>query len=51
MAFLRYQNLIAIMSQIETEAPPAYSPYRGDDTAGQAGGVSDISNLTDSIGE
>ncbi|KFZ02336.1 hypothetical protein V501_09605 [Pseudogymnoascus sp. VKM F-4519 (FW-2642)] len=37
------------MSQIETEAPPAYSPYRGDDTAGQAGGVSDISNLTDSI--
>ncbi|OBT73580.1 hypothetical protein VF21_07641 [Pseudogymnoascus sp. 05NY08] len=37
------------MAEIETEAPPAYSPYARDDTAGQAGAASDISNLTDYV--
>lgn len=51
MAILSYENFIATMAQIETEAPPAYRPYERDVPAGQTGADSDASNLTNYLGE
>lgn len=51
MAILSYENFIATMPQTETEAPPAYSPYERDVTAGQTGADSEAMNLTNDIGE
>ncbi|KFY02848.1 hypothetical protein O988_01847 [Pseudogymnoascus sp. VKM F-3808] len=47
--FNGYGNIVATMPEVETEAPPAYSPYESDVTTSQTGADTDSSNLTSHI--
>lgn len=51
MATISYEKFIATMSKIESEAPPAYSPYERNATSDQIAADSDTRNLNNHIGE